>query len=43
LTISGRDSADAKRYQEKDVNQAIQEIDRAIELEEEHESSEDEV
>jgi predicted RNA binding protein YcfA (HicA-like mRNA interferase family) len=43
LTISGRDSADAKRYQQKDVNQAIQEIAQAIELEEEHESSEDEV
>jgi predicted RNA binding protein YcfA (HicA-like mRNA interferase family) len=33
LTISGQDSADAKRYQEKDVNLAIQEILQAIALE----------
>ncbi len=34
LTISGQDSADAKRYQEKDVNLAIQEVSQATELEE---------
>jgi hypothetical protein len=34
LTISGQDSADAKRYQEKDVNLAIQEILQAMALEE---------
>ncbi len=33
LTISGQDSADAKPYQEKDVNLAIQEILQAIALE----------
>ncbi|MFN6514087.1 MAG: type II toxin-antitoxin system HicA family toxin [Nostoc sp. CreGUA01] len=27
LTISGKDSADAKRYQEKEVQQAIEEIE----------------
>jgi predicted RNA binding protein YcfA (HicA-like mRNA interferase family) len=43
LTISGQDSADAKRYQEKDVNLAIQEIKQAIALEEDHEIDEDEV
>lgn len=26
LTISGKDSADAKRYQEKEVQQAIEEV-----------------
>ncbi|MBF2009534.1 type II toxin-antitoxin system HicA family toxin [Chlorogloeopsis fritschii PCC 9212] len=31
LTISGKDSADAKRYQEKEVQQAI------LEVEEKHE------
>jgi predicted RNA binding protein YcfA (HicA-like mRNA interferase family) len=43
LTVSGQDSDDAKRYQEKDVNLAIQEITQAIALEEEHEIDEDEV
>lgn len=27
LTISGKDGADAKRYQEKDVQQAIEEVE----------------
>ncbi|MGH7999802.1 MAG: hypothetical protein ACREPR_10335 [Brasilonema sp.] len=27
LTISGKDAADAKRYQEKDVQQAIEEVE----------------
>jgi predicted RNA binding protein YcfA (HicA-like mRNA interferase family) len=27
LTVSGKDSSDAKRYQEKDVQQAIQEVE----------------
>jgi predicted RNA binding protein YcfA (HicA-like mRNA interferase family) len=40
LTISGQDSADAKRYQEKDVNLAIQEISQAIALEEDDEIDE---
>lgn len=40
LTISGQDSADAKRYQEKDVNLAIQEISKAIDLEEDDEIDE---
>jgi predicted RNA binding protein YcfA (HicA-like mRNA interferase family) len=43
LTVSGQDSADAKRYQEKDVSLAIQEIAQAIALEEENELNEDEV
>ena len=43
LTVSGQDSADAKRYQEKDVSLAIQEIVQAIALEEENELNEDEV
>ncbi len=43
LTISGRDSADAKRYQEKDISLAIEEVARATALEEEHELNEDEV
>jgi predicted RNA binding protein YcfA (HicA-like mRNA interferase family) len=43
LTISGQDSADAKRYQEKDINLAIQEIEQAIALEEDHEIDKDEV
>jgi predicted RNA binding protein YcfA (HicA-like mRNA interferase family) len=43
LTISGRDSVDAKRYQEKDVSLAIQEVTQAIELKEENELNEDEV
>ena len=40
LTISGQDSADAKRYQEKDVDLAIQEILQAIALEEDDEINE---
>jgi predicted RNA binding protein YcfA (HicA-like mRNA interferase family) len=40
LTISGQDSVDAKRYQEKDVSLAIQEIKQAIALEEDHEIDE---
>ncbi len=40
LTISGQDSADAKRYQEKDVNLAIQEISQAIALDEDDEINE---
>ena len=40
LTISGQDSADAKRYQEKDVDLAIQEISQAIALEEDDEITE---
>lgn len=43
LTVSGQDSADAKRYQEKDVNLAVQEITQAIALEKENEINEDEV
>jgi predicted RNA binding protein YcfA (HicA-like mRNA interferase family) len=43
LTISGQDSADAKRYQEKDVNLAIQEIEQSIALEEDNEIDKDEV
>jgi predicted RNA binding protein YcfA (HicA-like mRNA interferase family) len=43
LTVSGQDSADAKRYQEKDVNLAIQEVEQTITLEEENEIDEDEV
>ncbi len=27
LTVSGKDSSDAKRYQEKDVQQAIQQVE----------------
>jgi hypothetical protein len=37
------DGADAKRYQEKDVSMAIQEVERAKILEEENELNEDEV
>ena len=40
LTISGQDSADAKRYQEKVVNLAIQEISQAMALEEDDEIDE---
>jgi predicted RNA binding protein YcfA (HicA-like mRNA interferase family) len=40
LTISGQDSADAKRYQEKDVSLALQEISQALELEEDDEIDE---
>jgi hypothetical protein len=40
LTISGQDSADAKRYQEKDISLAIQEIEQAIILEEDNEIDE---
>jgi predicted RNA binding protein YcfA (HicA-like mRNA interferase family) len=40
LTISGQDSADAKRYQEKNVNLAIQEISEAIAMEEDDEIDE---
>ena len=36
LTVSGQDSVDAKRYQEKDVNLAIQEVKQAIALEEDN-------
>jgi predicted RNA binding protein YcfA (HicA-like mRNA interferase family) len=43
LTISGQDSADAKRYQEKDVNLAIQEVEQAQILEEDNELDEDEI
>jgi predicted RNA binding protein YcfA (HicA-like mRNA interferase family) len=43
LTVSGQDSADAKRYQEKDVSLAIQEIAQTIALEEDNEIDEDEV
>ncbi|WP_310481930.1 type II toxin-antitoxin system HicA family toxin [Chamaesiphon sp. VAR_48_metabat_403] len=43
LTVSGQDSADAKRYQEKDVSLAIQEVEQAKILEEENEPNEDEV
>jgi predicted RNA binding protein YcfA (HicA-like mRNA interferase family) len=43
LTVSGQDSADAKRYQEKDVSLAIQEVEQAKILEEENELNEDEV
>jgi predicted RNA binding protein YcfA (HicA-like mRNA interferase family) len=43
LTVSGQDSADAKRYQEKDVSLAIQEIERSKIMEEENEFNEDEV
>lgn len=28
VTISGKDSSDARNYQEKEVKQAIQEVDR---------------
>ena len=41
LTVSGQDSADAKRYQEKDVNLAIQEISQAMALDKDDESDED--
>ena len=34
LTVSGQDSADAKRYQEKDVSLAIQEVEQIVILEE---------
>jgi hypothetical protein len=40
---AGRDSADAKRYQEEDVSLAIAEVARATALEEENELNEDEV
>jgi predicted RNA binding protein YcfA (HicA-like mRNA interferase family) len=43
LTVSGQDSDDAKRYQENNVNLAIQEIKQAIALEEDNEIDEDEV
>lgn len=43
LTVSGQDSDDAKRYQEKNVNLAIQEIKQASALEEDNEIDEDEV
>jgi predicted RNA binding protein YcfA (HicA-like mRNA interferase family) len=43
LTVSGQDSADAKRYQEKDVTMAIQETEQAKIQEEEDELNEDEV
>ena len=34
LTVSGKDSSDAKRYQEKDVQQAIQEVEKQQENQE---------
>ncbi|WP_353930147.1 type II toxin-antitoxin system HicA family toxin [Okeanomitos corallinicola TIOX110] len=34
ITISGKDSADAKKYQEKEVKQAIQEIEHKTENDE---------
>jgi predicted RNA binding protein YcfA (HicA-like mRNA interferase family) len=43
LTVSGQDSADAKRYQEKDVSRAIQEIEQSIVLEEDDEIDENQV
>jgi predicted RNA binding protein YcfA (HicA-like mRNA interferase family) len=43
LTISGQDGADAKRYQEKDVSLAIQEVEQAKIQEEEDELDEDEI
>jgi predicted RNA binding protein YcfA (HicA-like mRNA interferase family) len=43
LTISGQDNADAKRYQEKDVNTAIQEVEQAKILEQEDELDENEI
>jgi predicted RNA binding protein YcfA (HicA-like mRNA interferase family) len=43
LTISGQDSADAKRYQEKDVSLAIQAVEEANTVEEDNEIDEDEV
>jgi predicted RNA binding protein YcfA (HicA-like mRNA interferase family) len=43
LTVSGRDSDDAKRYQEKDVDLAIKEINLAQTLKENNELDEDEI
>ncbi len=43
LTVSGQDGADAKRYQEKDVSLAIQEVEQAKTLEEDNELNEDEI
>ncbi len=43
LTISGQNSDDAKRYQEKDVSKAIEEIQQNRELEEDDENREDEI
>ena len=40
LTVSGQDSADAKRYQEKDVSLAIQEVEQIVILEENDEIDE---
>jgi predicted RNA binding protein YcfA (HicA-like mRNA interferase family) len=37
LTVSGQDSADAKRYQEKEVSLAIQEVKQTMEPEEDNE------
>ncbi|GAX39061.1 hypothetical protein NIES4075_00120 [Tolypothrix sp. NIES-4075] len=34
LTVSGKDSSDAKRYQEKDVQQAIKEVEKQQENQE---------
>ena len=38
LTISGQNSDDAKRYQEKDIRKAIEEIQNNLEVEEEDEN-----
>jgi predicted RNA binding protein YcfA (HicA-like mRNA interferase family) len=43
LTVSGQDSSDAKRYQEKEVNLAIQEVEQAKILEENDEINENEI
>lgn len=43
LTISGQNSDDAKRYQEKDVRKAIEEIQKNRDLEEDDENREDEI
>jgi predicted RNA binding protein YcfA (HicA-like mRNA interferase family) len=40
VTLSGKDSSDAKAYQEKDVNNAIQRIEESRKAQEEEEEQE---
>ena len=43
LTVSGQNSDDAKRYQEKDVSKAVQQVQQNRDLEENDEVGEDEI
>jgi predicted RNA binding protein YcfA (HicA-like mRNA interferase family) len=43
ITISGQDGADAKRYQERDVNRAIQELEESIDKEQKDDPGQEEV